>query len=237
MILCAFRNTNPFPPTTSSARGKSREQTDMANNNRPTQNGGGEREPLLQRDDGEANDTRELLSFTDEYDPENPRHWSQRTKMTNVAVIAAMSILSPLASSMFTPGIQQIADDLQTTSSVVIGCTTGFVVFLGLGPLILAPLSETFGRRKLYLVCFTFFALLQIPSALAPNIETLIAMRTLSGFFGSVGIANGGGTISDMFVPSSRARVFGWYLLGPLLGPTLVSIFTCSHVKPRCFPI
>jgi MFS family permease len=48
-------------------------------------------------------------------------------------------------------------------------------------------------------------------------------MRTLSGFFGSVGIANGGGTISDMFVPSSRARVFGWYLLGPLLGPTLVS--------------
>jgi len=53
----------------------------------------------------------------------------------------------------------------------------------------------------------------------------LIAMRTLSGFFGSVGIANGGGTISDMFVPSSRARVFGWYLLGPLLGPTLGPLF------------
>ena len=224
MNLCAFRNTNPFTPTTttSSSKGKSRDRKDMANDNRPTQNGGGEREPLLQRDDGEVNDTRELLSFTDE-DPENPRQWSQRTKMANVAVIAAMSILSPLASSMFTPGIQQIADDLGTTSSIVIGCTTGFVVFLGIGPLILAPLSETFGRRKLYLVCFTFFALLQIPSALAPNIETLIAMRTLSGFFGSVGIANGGGTISDMFVPSSRARVFGWYLLGPLLGPTLVS--------------
>jgi len=201
----------------------------MADDNRPTQNGG-EREPLLRRDDGEANDTRELLRFTDE-DSENPRNWSQRTKMLNVTVIAAMSILSPLASSMFTPGIQQIADDLQTSSSVVIGCTTGFVIMLGLGPLFLAPLSETFGRRRLYLVCFTFFALLQIPSALAPNIETLIAMRTLSGFFGSVGIANGGGTISDMFVPSSRARVFGWYLLGPLLGPTLVSIHF-SHSIP-----
>jgi hypothetical protein len=222
MNLCAFRNTNPFQPTTTSSQGKSRDQIDMANDSRPAQNGG-EREPLLQRDDGEANDTRELLSFTDQ-DPENPRQWPQRTKMANVAVIAAMSILSPLASSMFTPGIQQIADDLGTTSSIVIGCTTGFVVMLGIGPLFLAPLSETFGRRKLYLVCFTIFALLQIPSALAPNVETLIAMRTLSGFFGSVGIANGGGTISDMFVPSSRARVFGWYLLGPLLGPTLVSI-------------
>jgi MFS family permease len=195
----------------------------MAPQNRPIQNS--EREPLIQRDDGEANDTREVLSF-DETDPENPRQWSRRTKMANVAIIAAMSILSPLASSMFTPGIQQIAESLDSSPEVVIGCTTGFVVMLGLGPLFLAPLSETFGRRKLYLVCFTVFALLQIPSALAPNIQTLIAMRTLSGFFGSVGIANGGGTISDMFEPSQRAGVFGWYLLGPLLGPTLVRIAT-----------
>ena len=92
---------------------------------------------------------------------------------------------------------------------------------LGIGPLILAPLSETFGRRALYLSCFGAFTLLQIPSALAPNIETLIFVRTLSGFFGSVGIANGGGTISDMCGPEERASIFGWYLLGPLLGPTI----------------
>jgi len=70
----------------------------------------------------------------------------------------------------------------------------------------------------------------------------LVAMRTISGFFGSrwsyaiikrteltdhtgVGIANGGGTISDMFEPSERAGIFGWYLLGPLLGPTLGPLF------------
>ncbi len=74
-------------------------------------------------------------------------------------------------------------------------------------------------------VCFSIFTLLQIPSALSPNIETLIAMRTLSGFFGAVGIANGGGTISDMFEPKERASIFGWYLLGPLLGPTLGPLF------------
>lgn len=77
----------------------------------------------------------------------------------------------------------------------------------------------------MYLSCFSIFALLQIPSALAPNIGTLIAMRTLAGFFGSVGIANGGGSLSDMFDPSQRASVFGWYLLGPLLGPTLGPLF------------
>lgn len=131
------------------------------------------------------------------------------------------TVLSPLASSMFTPGMKQIAEGLNTTWDNVIGATTGFVVMLGIGPLVLAPLSENFGRRKLYLSCFTVFTLLQIPTAFSPNIAVMIALRTISGFFGSVGIANGGGTISDMFVPEERAGVFGWYLLGPLLGPTL----------------
>ena len=86
---------------------------------------------------------------------------------------------------MFTPGIAQIAADLGTEDNVIVGATTGFVVFLGIGPLILAPLSETFGRRNLYLVCFSIFSLLQIPTALSPNVGTLIGVRSISGFFGS----------------------------------------------------
>jgi MFS family permease len=126
----------------------------------------------------------QLIEFS-EKDKENPKRWSRFRKFTNVAIISLMAIMSPLASSMFTPGIGQIAEDLQTLPETVIGATTGFVVFLGIGPLILAPLSETFGRRRLYIVCFSTFALLQIPTALSPNIATMITIRTLSGFFGS----------------------------------------------------
>ena len=189
--------------------------------------GSSERQPLLQNTSASHNEegeSKEVIQFKDD-DPENPRNWPRRAKLANVAVIAMMAILSPLASTMFTPGIEQIADGLDTTTDAVIGCTTGFVVMLGIGPLILAPLSETFGRRMLYIICFAAFSLLQIPTALSPNIETLIAVRTVSGFFGSVGIANGGGTISDMFDSKERASVFGWYLLGPLLGPTLGPLF------------
>ena len=87
---------------------------------------------------------------------------------------------------MFTPAILQIAKSLHTDEQHIIATTTGYVVMLGIGPLILAPLSETFGRRMLYLVCFGVFALLQIPTALSPNAGFLIAIRTISGFFGSV---------------------------------------------------
>ena len=62
---------------------------------------------------------------------------------------------------------------------------------------------------------------MQIPTALAPNLPALITLRTITGLFASVGIANGGGTISDMFAANERASVLGVYLLGPLLGPSL----------------
>ncbi|KAF2733225.1 MFS general substrate transporter [Polyplosphaeria fusca] len=184
------------------------------------------RQGLLTRrwSDQDAESNRQLLSLED-FPEKNPRAWPRWRKLANVGVIALMAIVSPLASSMFTPGIAQIAEDLHTTPISVIGATTGFVVMLGIGPLILAPLSETFGRRHIYLVCFACFSLLQIPTALSPNIAFLVAVRSISGFFGSVGIANGGGTISDMFPPDERAGVFGWYLLGPLLGPTLGPLF------------
>ena len=93
--------------------------------------------------------------------------------------------MSPLASSMFNPAIAQIAKSLHTDEQHVIATTTGYVVLLGIGPLILAPFSETFGRRSLYLLCFGAFSLLQIPTALSPNIGFMIAVRTVSGFFGS----------------------------------------------------
>ncbi|KAI9053535.1 hypothetical protein LZ554_002490 [Drepanopeziza brunnea f. sp. 'monogermtubi'] len=180
-----------------------------------------EREPLLRNGNGNGRqDERQLLEFGKQ-DDSNPRAWSKSKKLGNTFVIASMSILSPLASSIFSPGIEQIADSLHASQDGVILCQTGFVVMLGIGPLVLAPLSETFGRKRLYLVCFTIFTLLQIPTALAKSLPVLVTLRTIAGFFGSVGIANGGGTISDMYEPSERAQIFGFYLLGPLLGPSI----------------
>lgn len=120
-----------------------------------------------------------------EKDSKDPHSWSKYQKLSQVGIVALMALLPPLASSMFTPGISQIAEDLNTTEQAIIGTTTGYLVMLGVGPLVLAPFSETFGRRNVYMVCFTAFSLLQIPTALSPNVGCLIAVRTVSGFFGS----------------------------------------------------
>ena len=151
-----------------------------------------EERPLLHPDSdagslsahGNNEETREVKF--DEGDKENPREWSANAKLTNVGIIALMAILTPLASSIFTPGIGQIAEDLKASEQAVIATTTGFVIMMGIGPLVLAPFSETFGRRPIYIVCFGIFTLLQIPTALSPNVIVLIIARTISGFFCSM---------------------------------------------------
>ena len=84
-----------------------------------------ETQPLLRResqlDSLEGGDSRELIQFKDG-DEGNPKAWKYSEKLTNIGVIATMAIMSPLASSMFTPGIQQIADGLDTTPQQVISC-------------------------------------------------------------------------------------------------------------------
>jgi len=170
--------------------------------------------------DHSGDEDTEIVDF-EEDDNENPRNWTLRRKYVQVLLVTTIGLILPMASSLFAPAISDIASEYGTNDQLVMGGQSGFVCMLGIGPLFFAPMSETFGRRVIYVGNLTLFTLLQIPTALAPNVKSFIVLRTLSGFFGSVGVANGGGTISDMFETHERATVLGFYLLGPLLGTPL----------------
>lgn len=180
----------------------------------PKQN---ERTPLLQNGDTEQQSESQAVEFKDG-DSENPKNWSKGTKYLQVFLVFLIGNTCTMAGSIFSPGKSDMGKEFDVGDKMVLLGETTFLCMLGIGPLILAPLGETFGRRTVFLTCLFFFTLLQIPAAMAPNLAIFLAVRTLAGLFGSVGVANGGGTISDMFETSGRAVALGWYLLGPLLG-------------------
>lgn len=185
-----------------------------------------ERQPLL-RDDEQSRDqpnqdhSREQKVEFDETDSENPRQWPLFTKYAVVLQITMTAFFLPMASSVFAPASDVLADEFGVSKQRALLNQTGFVCMLGIGPLFLAPMSETFGRRIIYITCLVIFTLLQIPCALSPNLATFVTFRTLSGFFGSVGVGNGGGSIADMFAVNERAKVLGFYMIAPLLAPSV----------------
>jgi multidrug resistance protein len=98
---------------------------------------------------------------------------------------------------------------------------TLFVLGMGTGPLFLAPLSEKFGRRPVYIFGFLFYCCFQIPTLVGRNIETLLVGRFFSGFAGSAFLTVVSGTISDLFVNEELGGPMMLFSLAPFLGPLI----------------
>lgn len=108
-------------------------------------------------------------------------------------------------------------DNLQIAAFVVSVYILGFAA----GPLVIAPLSELYGRVIVYHVCNIGFTVFACACALAPNIKTLILFRFLNGLFGSCPATIGGGSITDMIPQERRASVVAAYSVGALFAPIL----------------
>ena len=87
------------------------------------------------------------------------------------------------------------------------------------GPLLVAPLSEIYGRVIVYNICNVGFIGFAVGSALAPTLDALIVIRFFCGTFACAAVTNGGGTIADMVAQEHRGKAMAAYSIGPLLGP------------------
>jgi MFS family permease len=97
-----------------------------------------------------------------------------------------------------------------------------YTLGLAIGPLFIAPLSETLGRRPIYIGTLTVFLAFIAASGAANNFASLLVCRFIAGFAGSAGLAMGGGTVADIWAlekAGGSAALF--FILGPFLGPTL----------------
>ncbi|KAJ5902062.1 hypothetical protein N7495_002590 [Penicillium taxi] len=158
-------------------------------------------------------------------DPSNPRNWTTGKKWQNVLLISVQATLSPMASTMLAVTGTAIAHDFHLTDTYTPSLPTAlFVLGFGLGPLFLAPLSELYGRRIIYVSCFVAFTITNILCAVAPDMAALAVFRLLSGMAGSAGPSIGGGTIGDMFPPETRGRAQSVYSFGPTGGSALGGI-------------
>lgn len=86
---------------------------------------------------------------------------------------------------------------------------------------VLGPASEIWGRSIIYNVCNILATVMTVGCAVSDSIGMLLAFRFLTGCFGAVPLAVGGGTIADIARPEQRAKFVAIFSIGPILGPML----------------
>lgn len=179
-----------------------------------------------------------LVGWEGQDDPAMPLNFPQRRKWLLLGLISSITLISPLASSMFAPGVVFMDEDFHNTDNTISAFTVSiFVMGYAVGPLFLSPLSEIYGRRPVLGAANVFFTLWQIGCALSPSIAALIVFRFFAGIGGSGCLTIGGGVISDLFRREQRGMATAIYSLGPLLGPVIGPIcggFLAQRAGWRC---
>ena len=95
-------------------------------------------------------------------------------------------------------------------------------------PLLLAPLSEVYGRSYIYFVSAVVFFLCFLPQALANSIVLVLVFRFISGIAGSTAVSLVGGTLADVWRDEDRGTPIALFSF---------AAFGCT--SPRfffCFP-
>ena len=95
--------------------------------------------------------------------------------------------------------------------------TLGFAI----GPLLLSPLSELYGRLIIYHTCGILYVLFTVGGVLATSLNMLTGFRFLAGCAGSAPLTIGGGSIADMMVPEKRGAAMSIQAFGGMMGPAV----------------
>ncbi|HKG51224.1 MAG TPA: multidrug effflux MFS transporter [Actinomycetales bacterium] len=142
-----------------------------------------------------------------------------------VVVLGAMQGLGPLSLDTYLPALPTIAEELGASTSVTQLTLTATLVGLASGQVVFGPLSDARGRRLPLLAGLALFVLASLACAVAPNVETLIALRGVQGFAAASGMVTATAVARDSSSGNAMARLFAALMLvtgvAPLVAPVL----------------
>jgi MFS family permease len=128
---------------------------------------------------------------------------------------------SPFGSSVYTPATDQIKAEFNVSSEVARLPFVLYLLFLAFGPILAAPISETLGRRSVYLTGLPLLAVVSLGAGFSNSIVTLSILRSFAGLFASPGLSIGTGVIADLWAPEQRMIPMSTYVFLVQLGPAL----------------
>jgi MFS transporter, DHA1 family, multidrug resistance protein len=151
-----------------------------------------------------------------------------------ICALALLTAIAPLATDMYLPALPEVATELATTPSNVQLTLTGFLVGLATGQLVIGPLSDAWGRRRLLLLGTVLCLVATAACIVAPTIGVLVVARFLQGFGGAAGIVLSRAVIVDRTTGSRTVRLFSLMMaingiapvVAPLMGSALLGIGT-----------
>lgn len=146
--------------------------------------------------------------------------------------IALLSASAPFSIDMYLPAMPQIAESLNTTAPMVQLTLSGFVVGLAVGQLIIGPVSDGLGRKKLMVGGAVVALAAAVLAATAPGIGVLIAARVIQGLGSGACMVVSRAVIPDLAGGRTAAKAFAVMMSIQTLAPVIAPLVGGLLVGP-----
>ena len=142
-----------------------------------------------------------------------------------VLVLGALIALGPATIDIYLPALPSLTDDLSASPAAVQLTLTGTLVGLGLGQLVVGPVSDAVGRRLPVLVGTAVHVLASLLCVVAPTVAVLGGLRLVQGLSAAAASVVATAVVRDLYTGSAAAVVLSRLMLvlgaAPVLAPTV----------------
>lgn len=136
--------------------------------------------------------------------------FTSREKQLLTFLLGLTTITSPLTATIYFPLLPLLSSHYHASPQAINLTITIYIVFQGLSPAIFATLSDSLGRRIIYLITLTLYVLSNLGLALEHNsYAALIVLRALQSLGASAAFAVSYGVVADVCVPAERGKMVG----------------------------
>ncbi|OBT70704.1 hypothetical protein VF21_10253 [Pseudogymnoascus sp. 05NY08] len=167
---------------------------------------------------------------------DDPPNWSPALKLLVVLQVSWLALLGPMGSAVINPAFVSLAKNFKITTVQASYKLTVFIVFAGVTPLLITPLSNVYGRRPIYLLGNLVAG---VTNVIAGNCRTwngLLVTRVFNGIGTGSYVAIGAATICDLYFVHERGfymGIFTFFLTnGPHFAP-LIGGFIAQNLSWR----
>ncbi|KAF6220692.1 hypothetical protein HO133_003125 [Letharia lupina] len=145
-------------------------------------------------------------------DPPSPLYtiFTVREKRLLTLLLGLTTITSPLTATIYFPLLPLLSTHYHASPQAINLTITIYIIFQALSPAIFATLSDSLGRRIVYLITLTLYVLSNLGLALEHNsYATLVVLRAFQSLGASAAFAVSYGVVADVCVPAERGKMVG----------------------------
>ncbi|PYH87343.1 MFS multidrug transporter [Aspergillus ellipticus CBS 707.79] len=154
----------------------------------------------------------------------HPRNWSNARKFYDIGLIFILDLVVTATSTAGASAATAAQHEFGISTTLSTFCfVTLFLIGQVIGAIVFPPCSESFGRKKLYIISSAASSLFCLIIGIAHTLPAVIVCRIAGGFVSAIPYTVGSGSNEDMFDIRDRVwTVFLWTIasnVGLIIGP------------------